>query len=130
MTHVRSELAGVGSAETVAQVVELLVEWGFLHCEGADGRAPLYRGTAKLEETGSYSLIIVTYRTIGGITILTARSRSSLRDLLGLAIAPFSQGMESPSFPGRFTAHPKPTRERQAQEATPKPVTKTRVEEA
>jgi segregation and condensation protein B len=44
------EVRGVDSAETVAQ----LMEWGLLRREGAEGRAPLYRATAKLlEVTGA-----------------------------------------------------------------------------
>jgi chromosome segregation and condensation protein ScpB len=47
------EIRGVDSAETVAQ----LVEWRLLRREGRDGRAPLYRATAKLVEiTGTSSL--------------------------------------------------------------------------
>ncbi|MGD0448524.1 MAG: hypothetical protein ABSB36_07890, partial [Candidatus Dormibacteria bacterium] len=37
-------------------------------------------------------------------TSRTARSRTSWGYLLVLAIAPSSQGMEPPGFPGRFTA--------------------------
>jgi hypothetical protein len=39
-------------------------------------------------------------------TIRTARSRSSCGYLVGLVISPSSQRMESPTFPGRFTALP------------------------
>src|SRR5947209_1389238 len=41
-------------------------------------------------------------------TMRTARSRISAGYLPGLLIAPSSQGMESPRFPGRFTAADQP----------------------
>jgi segregation and condensation protein B len=63
------EIRGVDSAETVAQ----LVEWGLLRREGSEGRAPLYRPTAKLVEvTGTSSLDELRHRLRAGTADLRA----------------------------------------------------------
>jgi chromosome segregation and condensation protein ScpB len=63
------EIRGVDSAETVAQ----LVEWRLLRREGREGRAPLYRATAKLVEiTGTSSLDELRQRLHEGTADLRA----------------------------------------------------------
>ncbi len=47
------EMRGLDSAEAVAH----LVEWGLLRREGAEGRSPLYRGTAKLVEVAGVASV-------------------------------------------------------------------------
>jgi segregation and condensation protein B len=68
------EVRGVDSAETVAQ----LVEWGLLRREGADGRAPLYRATAKLVEvTGAASLEELRHR-LGAVMAESRRAHGGV----------------------------------------------------